>query len=104
LYDRGGFHGAYDAEFRGDGLLGGLATATAKAIRSRDHRPVPVAVAKATEESVPTELRVVGTVEASAIVTVPLANLRDRSSARPSPKGRNVKQGDLLFQIRPAPV
>ena len=31
---------------------------------------VPVSVAKATQESVPTELRVVGTVEASAIVQI----------------------------------
>lgn len=64
--------------------------------------PVPVSVAKAVQESVPTELRVVGTVEASAIVQVKsqIAGPLLRVSFA---EGQNVKQGDLLFQIDPRP-
>ena len=63
---------------------------------------VPISATQALRESVPTELRVVGTVEASAIVQVrsqvsgPL--LRVAFS-----EGQNVNQGDLLFQIDPRP-
>ena len=63
---------------------------------------VPVSAVKAAQESVPTELRVVGTVEASAIVQVrsqvagPLVRVAFT-------EGLNVKQGDLLFEIDPRP-
>ena len=63
---------------------------------------VPVSVARATQESVPTELRLVGTVEASAIVQVksqiagPLVRVAFT-------EGQNVAKGDLLFQIDPRP-
>ena len=63
---------------------------------------VPVSAAKATLESVPTELRLVGTVEASAIVQVksqvagPLVRVAFT-------EGQNVAKGDLLFQIDPRP-
>jgi multidrug efflux system membrane fusion protein len=63
---------------------------------------VPVQAVQAARESVPTELRVVGTVEASAIVQVrsqvagPLLRVAFT-------EGQNVKQGDLLFQIDPRP-
>ena len=63
---------------------------------------VPVSVAKATRESVPTELRVVGTVDASAIVQVKsqIAGQLVRVSFT---EGQNVAQGDLLFRIDPRP-
>ena len=63
---------------------------------------VPVSVAKATSESVPTELRVVGTVDASAIVQVKsqVAGQLERVGFS---EGQNVAQGDLLFQIDPSP-
>src|SRR5437667_6564339 len=62
----------------------------------------PVSVAKAAQEAVPTELRIVGSVEASAIVQVrsqvagPLARVAFT-------EGQNVNKGDLLFQIDPRP-
>ena len=64
--------------------------------------PVPISAAQSAQESVPTELRVVGTVEASAIVQVrsqvagPLVRVAFA-------EGQNVKQGDLLFEIDPRP-
>jgi multidrug efflux system membrane fusion protein len=64
--------------------------------------PVPISAAAATQESVPTELRVVGTVEASAIVQVrsqvagPLLRVAFT-------EGQNVAKGDLLFEIDPRP-
>ena len=63
---------------------------------------VPISATQALRESVPTELRVVGTVEASAIVQVrsqvsgPLLRVAFT-------EGQNVKAGDLLFQIDPRP-
>ncbi len=63
---------------------------------------VPVTVAKVTSESVPTELRVVGTVEASSIVQVKsqVAGQLERVAFT---EGQNVKQGDLLFVIDQRP-
>src|SRR5262245_10783385 len=63
---------------------------------------VPVAIAKATQESVPTELRVVGTVEASAIVQVrsQVAGPLQRVAFT---EGQNVAKDDLLFVIDPRP-
>ncbi len=62
----------------------------------------PVSVAKATQESVPTELHVVGTVEASAIVQVK-SLIAGQLLRVAFTEGQNVKQGDLLFQIDPRP-
>jgi multidrug efflux system membrane fusion protein len=58
----------------------------------------PVTVAAATEESVPTELRLVGTVEASSMVQVKsqIAGQLERVSFT---EGQNVKKGDLLFVV-----
>ncbi|MGA3017190.1 MAG: efflux RND transporter periplasmic adaptor subunit, partial [Bryobacteraceae bacterium] len=63
---------------------------------------MPVSVAKATEESVPTELHVVGTVEASAVVQVK-SQIAGQLLTVGFTEGQNVKQGDLLFQIDPRP-
>jgi membrane fusion protein, multidrug efflux system len=58
----------------------------------------PVSVATATQESVPDELRVVGTVEASAIVQVKsqIAGQLERVAFT---EGQNVNKGDLLFVV-----
>jgi multidrug efflux system membrane fusion protein len=59
---------------------------------------VPVSVAKAVEEPVPTDLRVVGTVDASSIVQVKsqVAGQLERVAFT---EGQNVRQGELLFVI-----
>ncbi len=63
---------------------------------------VPVSVAKASEESVPTEIRVVGNVDASSVVQVKsqVAGPLERVSFT---EGQNVKKGDLLFVIDERP-
>lgn len=63
---------------------------------------VPVSVSKATQESVPTELRVVGTVEASSIVQVK-SQVAGQLFKVAFTEGQNVSKGDLLFQIDPRP-
>src|ERR1035437_3067392 len=63
---------------------------------------VPVSVAKATQESVPTELRVVGIVEASAIVQIK-SQISGQLLRVSFAEGQNVAQGDLLFEIDPRP-
>jgi multidrug efflux system membrane fusion protein len=71
--------------------------------KGRGGPPVmPVSVAKATQESVPTELHVVGTVEASAVVQVK-SQIAGQLLKVSFTEGQNVKQGDLLFQIDPRP-
>ena len=63
---------------------------------------VPVSVAKVSQESVPTELKVVGTVEASAIVQVKSQVAGELMSVHFT-EGQNVAKGDLLFEIDPQP-
>lgn len=63
---------------------------------------VPVSVAKATQESVPTELRVVGTAEASSNVQVKSQIAGELVSVNFT-EGQNVKKGDLLFRIDDRP-
>ena len=63
---------------------------------------VPVSVAKATQEPVPTELRVVGTVEASAIVQIK-SQVSGPLMRVAFTEGQNVAKGDLLFEIDPRP-
>lgn len=63
---------------------------------------VPVTVARATQESVPTELRVVGSVEASAIVQVK-SQIGGELIRVAFTEGQNVAKGDLLFEIDPRP-
>ena len=62
----------------------------------------PVSVAKAVQESVPTELRVVGTGEASAIVQIKSQIAGELISVNFA-EGQNVNKGDLLFRIDPRP-
>ncbi len=63
---------------------------------------VPVSVTKAQQESVPTEIRVVGTVEASSIVQVK-SQVAGQLMKVAFAEGQNVAKGDLLFQIDPRP-
>jgi multidrug efflux system membrane fusion protein len=63
---------------------------------------VPVSMAKATLESVPTDLRVVGTVEASAIVQVK-SQVAGQLASVAFTEGQDVAKGDLLFRIDPKP-
>src|SRR5215469_5224661 len=63
---------------------------------------VPVSVAKAVQESVPTELRVVGTGEASAVVQVK-SQIAGELIAVNFTEGQNVAKGELLFRIDPRP-
>jgi multidrug efflux system membrane fusion protein len=62
----------------------------------------PVSAVKAVEESVPTELRVVGTVEASAIVQIK-SQIAGELTKVGFTEGQNVAAGELLFQIDPRP-
>lgn len=63
---------------------------------------VPVSIAKAAQEAVPTELRVVGTVDASSVVQVKsqVAGQLERVAFT---EGQNIRKGDLLFVIDKRP-
>jgi multidrug efflux system membrane fusion protein len=63
---------------------------------------VPVSAVQAMRESAPTEVRVVGTAEASAIVQVK-SQVAGELVRVTFTEGQNVAQGDLLFQIDPRP-
>jgi multidrug efflux system membrane fusion protein len=63
---------------------------------------VPVSAARATQESVPTELRVVGTVEASAIVQVK-SQIAGELLTVGFTEGQNVTKGQTLFEVDPRP-
>ena len=62
----------------------------------------PVTVAKAAQQSVPTELRVVGTVEASAVVQIK-SQIAGQLVGVEFAEGQNVALGALLFRIDPQP-
>ena len=62
----------------------------------------PVSVAKADQQSVPTELHVVGTVEAGSIVQVK-SQIAGELMSVDFTEGQNVRKGDLLFHIDPRP-
>lgn len=62
----------------------------------------PVTVAKAAMQSVPTELRVVGTVEAGAVVQVK-SQIAGQLISSEFAEGQNVAEGQLLFRIDPRP-
>jgi len=63
---------------------------------------VPVSAAPATRENVPTELRVVGTVEASAIVQVK-SQIAGQLLRMGFTEGQNVAKGQMLFEVDPRP-
>jgi len=63
---------------------------------------VPVSAARATRESVPTELRVVGTVEASAIVQVK-SQIAGELLRGGFTEGQNVVKDQVLFEVDPRP-
>jgi membrane fusion protein, multidrug efflux system len=63
---------------------------------------VPVSATKAIEQAVPTDLRVIGTVEASAIVQVKSQIAGELTSVNFT-EGQNVSKGELLFRIDPRP-
>jgi membrane fusion protein, multidrug efflux system len=64
--------------------------------------PVPVSVAKASNESVPVDVRAVGTVEASAVIQVK-SQVSGELVKVAFEEGANVKLGDLLFVIDQRP-
>src|SRR5262252_658678 len=64
--------------------------------------PVPVAVAEATEETVPIQVRTVGTAEAFSTVEVKAQVAGPLMSVRFT-EGATVNQGDLLFEIDSRP-
>jgi len=64
--------------------------------------PVPVSVAVAVKEAVPTEIRAVGTVEPSSTVQVKSQIAGELFSARFT-EGSQINKGDLLFEIDPRP-
>ena len=63
---------------------------------------MPVSVADVAIQSVPTELHVIGTVEASAVVQVKSQVAGELASVNFT-EGQNVEKGDLLFRIDPRP-
>ena len=63
---------------------------------------VPVAVAKATQENVPTEVNVVGTAEAYSNVQVK-SQIAGELVSVIFTEGQNVRKGDLLFRIDDRP-
>jgi multidrug efflux system membrane fusion protein len=63
---------------------------------------VPVSIARASVESVPFELRVVGTAEASAIIQVK-SQVSGQIMRIGFTEGQNVAKGALLFEIDPRP-
>ena len=64
--------------------------------------PVPVSVAKANTETVPLDIKGVGTVEASAVIQVK-SQVSGELVKVAFEEGANVKQGDLLFVIDQRP-
>jgi len=83
-------------------LLSGCKQAQTRQAQRPGMPVVPVSVAKAERESVPTELRVVGTVEASEVVQVK-SQIAGQLLRVCFTEGQQVSQGELLFQIDPQP-
>ena len=63
---------------------------------------VPVTVAKAIQENVPTEIRVVGTADATAVVQVK-SQIAGELVKVNFTEGQNVRKGELLFRIDDRP-
>ncbi|OGP57187.1 MAG: hypothetical protein A2V65_03535 [Deltaproteobacteria bacterium RBG_13_49_15] len=86
-------------------VLNGCSRETSNKQTGSDPRksiPVPVAVAKAAIKTVPIELRAIGTVEASASVTI-RSQVEGEIMAVHFKEGEMVKAGELLFTIDPRP-
>lgn len=85
-------------------ILTGCSRDDPKKARAEDPKkaPVPVTVAAAEEKSVPIELRAVGNVRAFSTVSVK-AQVGGELIAVHFKEGQEVKCGDLLFTIDPAP-
>ena len=64
--------------------------------------PVPVSVAIAAEQAVPTEVQAVGTVEASSVIQVK-SQISGELVKVAFAEGADVKEGDLLFEIDARP-
>lgn len=64
--------------------------------------PVPVSVAVATEESIPVEIRAVGTVEPSSTVQIK-SQVAGQLASVHFTEGRDVNKDDLLLDIDPQP-
>jgi membrane fusion protein, multidrug efflux system len=64
--------------------------------------PVPVSVAVVAEQSVPTEVQAVGTVESSAVIQVK-SQISGELVKVAFAEGTDVKEGDLLFEIDTRP-
>ena len=64
--------------------------------------PTPVSVAVAAEQSVPTEVQAVGTVEASSVIQVK-SQISGELVRVAFAEGADVKEGDLLFEIDARP-
>src|SRR5579864_7919808 len=85
-----------------------LLTLTLAACRSREVQsagpppPVPVTVAIASQQSVPEDIRAIGSVEPSATVQIK-SQIAGELTAVHFTEGGNVKKGDLLFEIDPRP-
>lgn len=72
-------------------------------VRSAGPPPaVPVSVAVATQQSVPDEIRAIGTVEPSATVQIK-SQIAGELTAVHFTEGANVNQGELLIEIDPRP-
>jgi membrane fusion protein, multidrug efflux system len=91
------------------GVSAGLALSLAGCSKQQEARAmaggppvVPVSVAKVAQQSVPTELRVVGTVDASSVVQVK-SQIAGQLMKVGFTEGQNVNKGDLLFVIDPRP-
>src|SRR5215470_11256131 len=82
-------------------LAGGCSSPQAQSGRPA-FPPVPVAVAEATEETVPIQVRTVGTVEAFSTVEVKAQVAGPLMSVRFT-EGATVNLGDLLFEIDSRP-
>jgi membrane fusion protein, multidrug efflux system len=64
--------------------------------------PTPVSIAVAAEQSVPTEVQAVGTVESSAVIQVK-SQISGELVKVAFTEGADVKEGDLLFEIDSRP-
>ena len=83
-------------------VIGGCRRAGSASPAAAGPPVTPVAVAKVSQEAVPTELRAVATVDASAIVQIKSQIAGELVSVNFA-EGQNVAKGDLLFRIDSRP-